>query len=641
MDNAVYPMREQRSRFYHSALTLGSILLCHFFVSIRAHGQIEMRMNDVKPGDCEGGLSLEVIVVDENKHRLDRQSVVKLHDQKLDLTAWQTTSNASNTLFCNVDFGDFDIDVSAAGYLMEHKVVNVLNKFTTLQDRKVEVVLHKDPAAVELGGSDDTVPSNLRKDLKRAASDLKSNNLKAAQKRLDKIYQAAPSSSYVNFLMGYLSLQLKEEEKAEGYLSRSAKLDPGRVQTLTLLGRVQLQREHYDQAQKTLEQAATADSENWTTHNLLADAYLKKKEYEKAREQAQIAIDKGNGAANAVQLVLGQALANVGRDQEGIQAFKTFLQADPKNPAASQVQALITQIKDRDSGRSAGGELPASGDLTLAAAPPTLPPSAWGPPGVDDVKPSVVAGVTCPTPQVVEAAGVRVKELVDNITRFAAVEDVVHQQLDPTGNPITKETRKFNYVASISEPRPGFLATDEYRDLRYGISDLPDHIQTTGFMTLALIFHPDMQGNFEMTCEGLGDWHTRPTWLVHFRQRDDKPSRFADYRVGSDSYPMKLKGRAWINANDFQIVHIESDLASPLPELSVEHQSAEYGPVHFAHKSLDLWLPQNVHLFFELRRHRYHRRHSFDHFMLFDVNAQDKVPVSKNAPPSSAPIQNP
>jgi len=436
-------------------------------------------------------------------------------------------------------------------------------------------------------------------------------------------------------------LQLKEEEKSEGYLSRAVTLDPGRFQTLILLGRVQLQRERYDEAQKTLEQAVTADSESWTAHNLLADAYLKKKEYEKAREQAQLAVDKGKRAANAAQLVLGQALANIGRDQEGIQAFKAFLQADPKNPAAPQVQALITQIEDRDSGRSGRGELQAGSDLTLAAAPPTLPPSAWGPPGVDDVKPSVVAGVTCPGPQVVEASGVRVKELVDNITRFAAVEDLEHQQLDPTGNPITRETRKFNYVASISEPRPGFLATDEYRDLRYGIADLPDHIVTTGFMTLALIFHPDMRDNFEMTCEGLGDWHTRPTWLVHFRQRDDKPSRFADYQVGSETYPMKLKGRAWINANDFQIVHIESDLASPLPELSVEHQIAEYGPVHFAHKSLDLWLPQNVDLFFELRRHRYHRRHSFDHYMLFSVNAEDKVPVSKSAAPSSTPIRNP
>jgi len=258
---------------------------------------------------------------------------------------------------------------------------------------------------------------------------------------------------------------------------------------------------------------------------------------------------------------------------------------------------------------------------------------------VDDVKPSVASDVTCPYEEVVDASGRRVKQLVDNITRFAAIEELVHEQLDPTGNPISKETRKFDYIASISESRPGFLATDEYRNLRYGISELPDRIVTTGFMTLALIFHPDMRENFQMSCEGLGDWHGRATWIMHFRQREDKPSRFADYKVGANTYAMMLKGRAWIAANDFQIVRIESDLAGPLPQLTVQHQIAEYGPVLFDKKQVELWLPQNVDIFFELNRHRYHRRHSFDHYMLFSVNADDKAIVPKQPPNNS--MQNP
>jgi len=52
-----------------------------------------------------------------------------------------------------------------------------------------------------------------------------------------------------------------------------------------------------------------------------------------------------------------------------------------------------------------------------------------------------------------------------------------------------------------------------------------------------------MRDNFQMSCEGLGDWHGRATWIMHFRQREDKPSRFADYKVGADTYAMKLKGR--------------------------------------------------------------------------------------------------
>ena len=254
------------------------------------------------------------------------------------------------------------------------------------------------------------------------------------------------------------------------------------------------------------------------------------------------------------------------------------------------------------------------------------------------MKPSVAAGVTCPSQQVIEGAGDRVKQLADNIMKFAAVEDMLHEQLDKFGRPISKAIRKFNYVASISNDPPGFLQTDEYRDLRYGLTDLPDHIVTTGFVTLALIFHPAMRDSFDMACEGLGEWHSETAWLVHFQQRDDKPNRFAEYIVGNQRYPVKLKGRAWITADNLQIVRIESDLAKPLPQLSVEHQIAEYGPVDFKKQNVQLWLPQAVDIYLELNRHYYYRRHSFDHFMLFSVNSVDKTKMFKS--PGESPAIN-
>jgi hypothetical protein len=158
-----------------------------------------------------------------------------------------------------------------------------------------------------------------------------------------------------------------------------------------------------------------------------------------------------------------------------------------------------------------------------------------------------------------------------------------------------------------------------------------------------------MRDNFEMACEGLGDWHGQSAWLVHFRQRDDKPNRFAEYYVGSQHYPMNMKGRAWITTDNLQIVHVDAELMKPLPQLAVQHQIAEYGPVHFQKRNLDLWLPQNVDTYLELNRHYYHRRHSYDHYQLFSVDSVEKAglfksgeksPVIKDALPST-PSQNP
>jgi tetratricopeptide (TPR) repeat protein len=623
-----------------SSFVLAGILVCQFFASsntVLAQGppldpSTAARFADVKIGVGDQKELLLTVLSDAKRH-LDRQSIVKLHDLKRDFTWYQTTSTESVAEFHELDFGDYDVEISAVGYLTQHKVVHVT--VTPDPTIKIDVTLQKDPEAVELSAADDAIPPNVRKDATRAVYDLNSGNLKNAQKRLEKVYQVVPSSAQINYLMGYLFLQLKDLDKSESYLVRSCTLDPRRAQPFTLLGRLQLQRGHYDEARKTLEHAVANDPESWMAHNLLADAYLKQKEYDKAREHAALAIVKGKGAGSAAELILGQALANEGKDKEGLQALNNFVQGNPANPVIPQVKALIAQIEKRDS--SQASEIQSGADLALAASEPSLPPSAWGPPGVDDVKPSVAAGVACPYDQVIEMSGERVKQLVDSIAQFAATEDMLHEQLDPVGNPITKVNRKYDYAASITEEIPGYLAVEEYRNDRYGIADLPDRIVTTGFVSLALIFHPDMRENFAMTCEGLGDWHGQATWLVHFRQREDKPSRLADLVIGGTSYPINLKGRAWITADKFQVVRIESELSTALPLLAVQHQIAEYGPVHFHKKNVDLWLPQSVDLYFELNKHRYYRRHSFDHYMLFATNAEEKQQQVPKATP--APVQ--
>ena len=644
----------QTKRWYPSlsSLLIAGISLGQLFVWVSAaaaQGNIELRMHEVQQSFCPDLQKFVVTVVDENRAHLDRQAVVKIHDKKKDIESWDTTSNDSQVTFCSIDFGDYEIDASAVGYLAEHKEWHISGVIGGVPERQLQLVMHKDPTAVELSAPDNAIPASARKEAKRAVVALRSANLKEAQKQLEKAFKLAPANAQINFLYGYLYLQQKDFDKAEAYLNRAATLDPHRVQPLTLLGRVQLEHQEYELARKTLEQAVATDSSYWMAHYLLGDAYLKQKEYEKAREHAQLAIDKGRGEGNIAQLVLGQALADVGRDQEGIQALKMFVQTNPSNTAIPQVKALITKIEKRAAGLTSTEGTQADTDLALAASAPSLPESAWGPPGVDELKPPVAPGVTCPYQQVMEGSGERVKQFVDNITKFAAVEDMLHEQLDKTGNPFTKETRKFTYVASITEGQPGFLQTDEYRNLRYGITDLPDHIVTSGSMTLALIFHPDMRDNFEMSCEGLGDWHGQSAWLVHFRQRDDKPNRFAEYNVGSQHYPMNMKGRAWITTDNLQIVRVDAELVKPLPQLAVQHQIAEYGPVHFQKKNLDLWLPQNVDIFLEMNRHYYYRRHSYDHYQLFStdsiekaglVKSGDKPTVIKNALPS-VPIQNP
>jgi tetratricopeptide (TPR) repeat protein len=566
---------------------------------------------------------------------LDRQALLKMVNLKDQTVLWATTEEDSQGAFTNVPFGNYDVEISAVGYLSKHQEVHNTN--SPLQN--FEIVLLRDPAAINLDVDDRSISSKARKEMKRGLSALKSRKFKDAEKHLAEAHSAAPSSAELNFLLGYLYFQQKDYDKASEYLGAATKLNPHHIQALTLLGRTHLERKDYPAAQLALEQALRDDADAWLPHNLLADAYFHQKQYDKARDEAQVAIDKGKAEANPARLILGQALINLGLDVQGIQALEAFLQQAPGQPMAGQVRNLIAQVREHaspepgaDTGNKSGTKL--SGvDPLEALAQPGLSVKSWQPPGIDQIKVALAAGVVCPSEKVVEDAGKHVGELADDLSRFSAIEDLFHQNLDNFGNPTRTETRKYNYVASISEPEPGFLAVDESRADKIDLRGYPDQIASTGFATLALVFHPHMRANFDMTCEGLGDWHGQASWVVYFKQRDDKPNRMHGYKVGTVIHAVKLKGRAWITADKFQIVRIESEMVRPMPEIRLlsEHQVVEYGPIRFDRKNTSLWLPKSAEIYFDFRQHHYYRRHSFDHYMLFSVDTDEKrkEPVDK------------
>jgi len=586
----------------------------------------------------EEGPAIRVTVISGDKQRLDRQAVVKLYSEARQTTNWKTTTDRSDTDFGGLSFGKYDLEVSAVGYFTAHKEVEVVNLVDTVQ---VEIVLQRDPSAVDLDNGGALMSPKASKEMKRAVKALKSGNLMEAGKRLEAAEKLAPSSAQLKFLFGYLFFQKKDFEQAQAYLAQATTLNPRYGQALTLLGRVQLLRGQYQQARTTLEQAIAADADNWMPHNLLADAYLQQHENEKAREQAQLAIDKGGRDGTAAQLALGEALANLGQTPEGIEALKAFLQSQSKSEAAPRAQELLRELEQRQSNGTKAGLAPsqsassaAATGMLLSATNSKLPDATWQPPGIDAAKPSVANGVDCPYEKVLEGAGERVQQFVDDVAKFAAIEDLLHERLDETGNPTTRERRKFEYAASITQTQPGIVLVDEYRTQRYGLGNLPDEFVDNGFAALALVFHPALRDEFRMTCEGLGEWHGQATWLVHFRQREDRVNHIQAYLAGSVSYPINLKGRAWITADKLQIVRIESEMMSPLPQMQLlaEHQITEYGPVPFPKKNTELWLPKSAEVYMFFKGRRYYRKHSFEKYMLFWVDEEQKDREAKHAP---------
>jgi tetratricopeptide (TPR) repeat protein len=574
------------------------------------------------------GANIHVTILDENKKPLKQQSLVRVTSQATGAVFFQTTS-AGEAKFTDLLPAKYLIEVGASGYFAVHEQIAITG---IAFDVNETVSLVRDPAAVDLKLKDPgQLPSKARKEAEKGVLALELSNFTEARKHLEAANHLHPASSSINFLLGYLALQQKDPDHALLYLTAAIKLDPSNLQAQNLLGQIYYKRGDYARAIEAEQIVIASQGQSLIARNILANSYLKLRQFEKARENSQWIVDRGGSEGASARLVLGQALAGLHKYEAAIQTLTAYLDGQPASSVAPQVRQLLTQLKRQISQGATGANANiAVGDPELSEESEALAGNAGMPLDIDAQKPSVAAGVQCPA-DILQTAANPSKQLLDSLSQFSAIEHLVHENISPQGTPRNRQTRQFNYVVSISEPAQGSLIIQEYRDSAGGELDMPDKITTTGLPVLAIAFHPLFRDDFDMRCEGLGDWNGQPAWLVHFQQIEEKPSRLRRYVVSGNNYPVRLKGRAWIQADNLQIVHLETDLVRGIPEiyLMTEHTSVTYGPVQFKRRGADLWLPQNAELYVHFAKRRFHRSETFDHFMLFATDAVDKATLPK------------
>ena len=98
------------------------------------------------------------------------------------------------------------------------------------------------------------------------------------------------------------------------------------------------------------------------------------------------------------------------------------------------------------------------------------------------------------------------------------------------------------------------------------------------------------------------------------------------YRMNCKEFPVRLKGRAWIDVGGSQILAMEADLLQTVPEIQLvrDRQTIEYGPAEFRKTTTSLWLPKSADWYCDFKAQRYHR-HTFSNFVLFTVDVSQKI----------------
>ena len=599
------------------------------------------------PGGAPGGFysssklepidnsSLAVQVRAPNGSTLDTMAVVTLCNLS-GQTITSKTTFGSQAIFTPLNKGQYTINVEAAGYAKAQAEAQVVSSHG---QQVIIVTLQPDSAA----GATYTAPVGVvlspkaQKETSKGMEALQANKFDEAIKHLDAAHHLAPNHPDLSYMLGMLYEKKGDFVTARKYWDEALQAYPKHLSSLLASGDIALRQDDIAGGRKYLNQAVEVAPNSWRAHSLLANALLRQQSYAEAVTHAERAMELGKGQANSALLILGQALAAEHQNDQAIAALKDYLSGTPPEQQAKAVEKLIVSLKNAPSspaGATLGGVTTSYENTAVADDVPELPLTSaalhWLPANVDDAIPSVEPGVSCSLDDIVKNASARVTDLPSLVDRYTATEILHHEEVNAAGYADHVNDLSFNYLASIREIKNKFgefLDVQEYRNGSTGNDMFPDQMASTGLPSVVLIFHPWLISDFEMHCEGLSRVRTGFAWQIYFTQKKDRESRIRQYRMGGHVFPIALKGRAWIDANTFQIVRLETDLREPRQDLrlNTEHLVLEYGPVHFKSRKEVLWLPASADYYAIFRGHRFHRRHSFADYILFSVDDKQKL----------------
>jgi tetratricopeptide (TPR) repeat protein len=587
----------------------------------------QAHMEDVdKQGD------IDVFVKGPNGAAIDGSAVATLTKLNGEFVDQKTVKNGY-VRFNGIRATEYKIQVLAPRYEATVKQLEV-------QERSlVKITIEMSPLSAEDAASSVGIYAlapKTQREVGKALEELRANKPNDAHKHLEAAQKDAPKSAEIEYLFGVCWSQMHDEVQAKAYWLKTLELNPKHLSALLAVGQDLLHENKPAEAMPYLKRAVEADPSVWRAHALLAEAFVLQRQNDEAIKEAERAIQLGHERAAVVQPILARALAARGENgdrDEATKLLQAYVQAHPTDAAANKDLGILKNPQAGSASTNAVSEASEMAAMTNEAA--ALPGgSTWLPPDVDEHVPPVEAGASCAVDDVVSKAGIQLMELVKDVDRFAATESLTHELIGKNGLASYPEKRKFDYVVSIQEVKHGYLNVEEYRNGHGGsTADFPDGVATNGLPALVLIFHPYNAVNFEMTCEGLARWNGGLAWQVHFKQRPDKPNTIKRYRIGADgpSYAVALKGRAWISADNYQIVRLETDLVSPVPQIRLiaDHANIEYGPVNFNKSDVKMWLPQSAEVYYDWKGRRIHRRHSFSNYLLFAVDDKQKISVPK------------
>jgi hypothetical protein len=143
-----------------------------------------------------------------------------------------------------------------------------------------------------------------------------------------------------------------------------------------------------------------------------------------------------------------------------------------------------------------------------------------------------------------------------------------------------------------------------------------------GFVSEWLNFYPPNRLHADFRYLGQQKLKGRPMLVVAFAQKPAFIPLPAIFAYENRLYKIFLQGVAWVDANDFRIVRMRTDILSSPPGVPLRQFSADtqFTAVRVADIAMPLWLPRQVVITSNLAASTLRETHSYSHYPYFERN---------------------
>ena len=583
-------------------------------------------------------IDLDIFVRDSHGNPLDVTAVVHLSSKRLNYDAVASTQGSAAAHFSTLGQGVFDVEVSCPGFRKTKEQFSAeLNRGSL--PVYIYLIPESGPANSAASSSALALTQQQRAEMQLGIDALNRDRYEGARKTFAKALRKAPGNSDVVYFLGVAEQGLQHPDVAREDFQRALAMDPNNELALVSLGQMQLQGGAPAEAVIPLEKAVSLGRAGWHADFDLASAYFQLHRLSDAELAASRAVSLAKEKGATSLFLLGEIQYAEGNRDDAKHTWESLLKLFPKDSAVFLTRKMLARVE------SEGLEPSASSNASLLPPAPDTNPVTfvelpWAPRDTDDAVYDVAPQANCKAEVVLDGALQRTNSDLVGFEKFTATEHIEHQGIDSYGWPGPIKTHDFSYVVFVHPLGKNSFYLDEFRDGAGDMSGFTDVIISTGLNSLGVnVLQPFYRDRFNYSCEGLANLRGQAAWQIHFdEKRDAKAGGVRTWRAGNTTYNIAIKGRIWISSTSYAILRVETDLRDPIAGLGLtkDHLLVDYGPVNFAARNAQLWLPWSADMYMELRGKRYHHRHFLSDYLLFDVDTTHKISKPKEPPPPPA-----